>query len=228
MKRIPCIATIVALLIGSHAATAQSFEGTLGLSASGNGKTYEADAVISGPKARIVPLGDQSADQYPVFDYGKGKVVLVSTKDRYYTEMPLDSALKAVSSLSMTIGSTGRRENIRGMDAEEYKAVDKAKGIEVTLWATAALKVEPYFLLGLQQQGGAEGAQIAKAAMMLFDKGLLPLRIECAGKGGSAPFRWEVTKIERKAVASESFDVPSGYQSLSSYLKKNVQTPRGR
>lgn len=164
------------------------------------------------------PRGREVGPTATIIDHSKHEVSILFLQRKTYMVHPLSGKMREKISENLTTDifkSTGRREKIAGVDAEEYVgASDEKRYTEV--WVT---KEMGKYLLASQGMGETAntGGLTAQAlwAQFAYTKDFFVLRaIEREGKNGPEKFRLEVTKIDRASQDDSLFKVPSDFKKI--------------
>ncbi len=233
MSKLTVRFTIILLLAGVFSANsfAADFEGTIELSIKAKELTTVAQGIIKGPMAKILPKEtiqlEGGMEGYPVINFEKKKITLISTKDKYYLDMPLASFESAIAAKPAKIKKTGQTDTLLGYAAEEWTLDDPAGEFTVSVWVTRELSLSVNLMISLQKTIPVEGLLAGRVAKALTDQHLFPLKASIKTKAGIETLYWQILKLNVQPVADTEFAIPAGFGKMSDVLKKN-RKPGGR
>lgn len=221
------ISLLVFVMNGAHAETTP-FEGVLEAYGEGSGVTNSVTLSMKGNKARLFPKSNltSATNGMPLLDYDAFKIYLLSEKEKYYLEMPLEAMEKNLSATPLKLASTGKNSAFLSVNAAEFKGTDKETGVDITAYGSKDIVSKVNVLIAFQRIS-ADGLSISKAGRALLDMGYFPVKV-LASKSGKVFFTWELKNIELKTIDPAVLQVPAGYVKFSEYMKKNAKKKGGR
>jgi hypothetical protein len=178
-----------------------------------------------GAKQRMeMNLSDKSTKGAMIMDGDKKEMIILDDEKKTAMIMKLDADGKpATPGGPAGVGGTGKPE------APECKPTGKSDTVagydcNICVSETADAKTEACVANGLSLLGAGGGPLGALAGKMAG----FPLRaVKTAKSDGHEIDRFEVTRIERKNVADDKFQVPAGYKSMDmAEMFKNLGGPR--
>lgn len=142
----------------------------------------------------------------------KGMVVQLMHAQKQYMEMPVADGPtdQSVESLdSFEVKKLGK-EKIAGHNTEHVQLTDKKSGATIDMWLSKEVRVAD--TLGMMSQGqGMEGAMV----QALKKKGVEGWPLKVVAKQQGMTMTVETTKIEKKKLPADLFEVPKGYTKAS-------------
>ncbi len=141
-------------------------------------------------------------------------IMLMSEEKMYMVHKISESTAEKAESKAaeMDFKPTGRKENIAGIEAEEFAGISEKKRTEI--WVTKELGK---FMMANQGKGGPMGgkksAQSSAWQKFAEQGNFFPLRtIQRAKEGAPEDFRQEVTKVEKSSLPDSLFQPPADYK----------------
>jgi hypothetical protein len=219
------LALAVVLVLGpAFLLSAEGFEGGFSSSISAKGSVTESDGVLKGQMVKVVPRKaveiEKGVEGYPIIDFARKKITIVSTKDKYYLEMPLDQYTKAIDAKAVKVRQSGRTDTLLGHAVEEWLLDEPSTGLEISLWATREYSVGVNLFISLQKLYPNEGLVLGRMGKAVIGQGFLPLKATVSDKSGTL-LAWQLVSLQPGAVKDSEFAVPAGYGKMSDVLKKN-------
>jgi len=185
-----------------------NFEGEITLKQTSAGKSEEMVVKAKQNKLRF-EMNENGQAVAMLFDPAQNKVTTLFDDKKAYMELDFSSpsAPQAnVDAKAATAEKTGKKDNIAGIDCEEWTVKDPSgKHNDVCLADGVA-----FFDLGAVQNKGDTAF-----SKQLREKKQFPLRSVDFDSTGKEIHRSEATKIEKKKLDSSLFEVPAGYQKIS-------------
>jgi roadblock/LC7 domain-containing protein len=197
--------TIVPLV--SHA---QAFEGTITLEQSGpffGDQKMDISITIKGDKT-VTYMDIPGRGPEKIFeDKAAKKTTIVYLDQKRGAEVDL-SGMDSITKPALPVNSTGRKELIKGFNAEEYSCqVDS--GMEMRMWLTKEMPKDiaeatvNFCENSMKASGGTAAGFLA-----LFNKGYVPVRTTML-KDGNLLVKIEFSKAEPKKIDDSEFVIPS-------------------
>lgn len=199
---------------------ASAFEGIVTVEFFSKEMTNSGKVYIKDMKMKLVPQNQLGGTNgYPIIDFSSQKAIFVFIDNKYYMTLPLDSMIKNLEEDPLTLIESSDVSEILGYKAKRFYQNVKDKDLTVDAWATDEenLNLNPF--VGVQRLGD-EGIIISKAAHFLYKKGFTPLKIVVKDNKGNEIMKVEVKSVTKTEVKSKEFEIPSGYKSLSEYIKE--------
>jgi len=166
-----------------------------------------------------------------IMDLDKKEMTMLMPDQKMYmvNKIPEATADKAkAKSTESDFKSTGRKEKIAGIEAEEYVGISDKKQTE--LWVTKELGK---FMVANQGKGGKKGAQSSAWAKFTEQGDFFALRvIQRAKEGAPEDMHLEVTKVEKGKQPDALFLPPADYQKfempgMGDMMKGMMEAPGG-
>jgi|GEM_PF-3019232 len=222
------LSAIAAVLLSAQAYAAD-FEGKIEISISAPSSSAAAVGYIKGSLLKIMPEEtahlDNGVEGYPLIDFGKKTITLISPKEKYYMDMPLSQLENAIAKQGVKIKRSGLTETILGCAAEEWILDDTAAYPgTASLWITKDVSLSFNLLVSLQKSYPAEGLVLGRMAKELVAQRAFPLKAVVKDKDGKEKLRWQVLSLAGKELDEAELAVPKGYGKMSDVLKKNKRT----
>jgi hypothetical protein len=167
--------------------------------------------VINAPEKKAFLVTDTPSKMAVVFDLNKTAEQLKSYAPSHAPSTR--GAKSAPPSKPPKVTKTGRMDKVAGYDCEDWE-IESDDG-------KASLCVAKQGFSWFQLPLVGAPAEYAWAGELL-DGSHLPLRAVMTGKDGKESGRVEVTKIEKKPLAANLFEVPPGYPQMS--LEQMIQS----
>jgi|GEM_PF-4481540 len=199
---------------------ASAFEGIVTVEFFSKEMTNSGKVYIKDMKMKLVPQNQLGGTNgYPIIDFSSQKAIFVFIDNKYYMTLPLDSMIKNLEEDPLTLIESSDVSEILGYKAKRFYQNVKDKDLTVDAWATDEenLNLNPF--VGVQRLGD-EGIIVSKAAHFLYKKGFTPLKIVVKDNKGNEIMKVEVKSVTKTEVKSKEFEIPSGYKSLSEYIKE--------
>lgn len=209
------LASACVLLIGS-ATLASAFEGKVEMKTTTGRETMPMTCFIKGQLMRMemkAQSGKRKGGEETmsvIMNTETQEMTMLMDKDKMYMVLksPKDQIEQAQKDNAMEFKSTGRKEKIVGVEAEEYIGTSKKQYIEI--WVTKELGK---FMMA--NPGGPMGSKKKADAWQAFaeKENFFPLRtITRAKEGAPEESRMEVTAIDKSKQPDSLFKPPSDYQ----------------
>jgi len=222
MKKL-VLAALVALF-ASVSLYAKDFEGKLELSIEAPGSSATAIMFIKGTLLKVVSKEavkmENGVEGYPVIDFEKKKITLISPKGKYYMDMPLSQLENSIAKQSVKPSKSGLSDVILGLQAEAWILDEASSQVEAEVWATKDLRVGFNILVSLQKTYPEYGLLLGRIGKALADQGCFPLKATVKDKKGTQRLAWSVLGFEEALLADSEFAIPEGYGKMSDMLKK--------
>jgi hypothetical protein len=207
MKRLLFLAVLVALP-ACKKGLGSGFEGEITLKTTRAGNAQDMLVKAKQDKLRFdMTAGGQSTSA--IFDPTQNKVFMVMDAQKAYMEVDFSSPSAPQANVDAKAASaekTGTKENIAGIDCEDWTVKDPSgKHTEVCLADGLA-----FFDLD-----GVKGGGQSAFSKQLRDKKQFPLKSVDFDAGGKEVSRTEATKIEKKKLDDSVFKVPSDYTKMT-------------
>ena len=199
---------------------ASAFEGIVTVEFFSKEMTNSGKVYIKDMKIKLIPQNQLGGTNgYPIIDFSSQKAIFVFIDNKYYMTLPLDSMIKNLEEDPLTLIESSDVSEILGYKAKRFYQNVKDKDLTVDAWATDEenLNLNPF--VGIQRLGD-EGIIVSKAAHFLYKKGFTPLKIVVKDNKGNEIIKVEVKSVTKTEVKSKEFEIPSGYKSLSEYIKE--------
>lgn len=218
------LATLLAFgLVGWLAAV--DYEGTFTAVITTKGKTTESSGVLKGKMAKIIPKQameiEKGVEGYPIINFAKKKITLISPKDKYWLDMSLDQFIKTIDAKSVAVKQSGKKDTLLGHVVEEWVLDEPASGLDISLWATRDYSVGVNLFISLQKLYPEEGLALGRMGKIVIDQGCLPLKAMVKDKTGAIILEWQIVAATPGPVKDDEFAIPAGYGKMSDVLKKN-------
>ena len=216
MKRF--IVSLSFILVSSFFASA--FEGIVTVEFFSKEMTNSGKVYIKDMKIKLIPQNQLGGTNgYPIIDFSSQRAIFVFIDNKYYMTLPLDSMIKNLEEDPLTLIESSDVSEVLGYRAKRFYQNVKDKDLTVDAWATDEenLNLNPF--VGVQRLGD-EGIIVSKAAHFLYKKGFTPLKIVVKDNKGNEIIKVEVKSVTKTEVKSKEFEIPSGYKSLSEYIKE--------
>jgi hypothetical protein len=195
-------------LVSCKKGLGSNFEGEIDLETTASGATQQMVVKAKGDKLRFETTTNGSKAS-ALFDPAQNKVVMIMDEQKAYMDMDFSSpsAPQAnVNAAAATAEKTGKKDNIAGIDCEEWTVKDPSgKHTDVCLADGLA-----FFDLG----GVKSGSSNSPFSKQLREKKQFPLRSIDYDPTGKETSRTIATRIEKKKLDDSLFSVPSGYNKL--------------
>ncbi len=207
---------------------ASSFEGVVTVEFFSKEMTNSGKIYIKDMRMKLLLMNQiSSTNGYPIIDFSNRKAVFVYVDKKYYMTLPLDSMIKNLEENPLNLIESSEVSEILGYEARRFyqNLKDTSQDLTVEVWATSEEKLNINPLVGVQRLGD-EGLVVSKAAHYLYKKGFTPLRIVVKNNKGTEVMKVEVRSITKTEVRSQEFEVPSGYKSLSEYIREKNKKMR--
>jgi hypothetical protein len=203
---------------------AADFEGTFTAAIDIKGTVTESSGWLKGQKAKIIPKQaieiEKGITGYPIIDFAKKKITLISPKDKYYLDMSIEQFTKAIDAQAVKVKASGKTDTLLGHPVEEWLLDEPGSGLEISLWATKDFTVGVNLFLSLQKLYPNEGLALGRMGKEVIAKGLMPVKATVSDKTGVL-LGWQILAAKPQAVKDEEFAIPAGYGKMSEVLKKN-------
>ena len=212
-----CLGAFIALFITANA-FAQSFEGTLTMEVSSQSfgdKAIPMSISTKGDKS-VIHIDAPQGSMTMIMDRSTNKMTMVMAAQKMGMEMDMkkmeEMAGKAEDKTS--VKATGESKVINGYKCELY-TVSSEKGGLSNLWMTKDLpKSMTTALMNAFKHGSmgfSRGRKSGSSAVIeeLFEKGLLPIRMESTSKEGKIESSVTFLKYEQKSLDDSIFAIPT-------------------
>jgi hypothetical protein len=204
---------------------ASAFEGIVTVEFFSKEMTNSGKVYIKDMKMKLMPQNQLGGTNgYPIIDFSSQKAIFVFIDNKYYMTLPLDSMIKNLEEDPLTLIESSDVSEVLGYKAKRFyqNVKDKDltdKDLTVDAWATDEEKLNLNPFVGVQRLGD-EGIIVSKAAHFLYKKGFTPLKIVVKDNKGNEIMKVEVKSVTKTEVKPKEFEIPSGYKSLSEYIKE--------
>jgi hypothetical protein len=203
---------------------AADFEGGFASSITAKGAVTESDGVLKGQIVKVIPRQaveiEKGVEGYPLIDFARKKITIISPKNKYYLEMPLDQLTKAIDAMTVKVRKSGRTDTLLGHAVEEWLLDEPSTGLEISLWATRDFSVGVNLFISLQKLYPNEGLVLGRMGKAVIGQGLLPLKAVVSDKTGTL-LAWQLTALSPGTVKDGELAIPAGYGKMSDMLKKS-------
>lgn len=230
MRQIACLVFCSGILLSQ-------FEGAIDMKVVSKGKVpqemifemlVKKDMVAS----RMSGAGMKGEDARMIYRGDKEILWIINDGEKSYLEIPMKDADGSPAASEMNnaaadpgMRKTGKRQTLLGYSCEEWEV--KSGDETISIWGTDALGnfyeslSRSFGKMGKSGQGGSEGRDWSTRISKM---NVFPLKI-ITSKGGKEREVQEVTKIEKKSVASSVFNPPATYekQSIDFDIQKMVE-----
>jgi hypothetical protein len=216
MKRF--LVSLSFILVASFFASA--FEGIVTVEFFSKEMTNSGKVYIKDMKMKLIPQNQLGGTNgYPIIDFSSQRAIFVFIDDKYYMTLQLDSMIKNLEEDPLTLIESSDVSEVLGYKAKRFYQSLKDKNLTVDAWATDEEKLNLNPFVGVQRLGD-EGIIVSKAAHFLYKKGFTPLKIVVKDNKGNEIIKVEVKSVTKTEVKPKEFEIPSGYKSLSEYIKE--------
>jgi hypothetical protein len=216
MKRF--LGSLSFILVASFFASA--FEGIVTVEFFSKEMTNSGKVYIKDMKIKLIPQNQLGGTNgYPIIDFSSQRAIFVFIDNKYYMTLPLDSMIKNLEEDPLTLIESSDVSEVLGYKAKRFYQSLKDKNLTVDAWATDEEKLNLNPFVGVQRLGD-EGIIVSKAAHFLYKKGFIPLKIVVKDNKGNEIIKVEVKSVTKTEVKPKEFEIPSGYKSLSEYIKE--------
>jgi hypothetical protein len=199
---------------------ASAFEGIVTVEFFSKEMTNSGKVYIKDVKMKLIPQNQiGGTNGYPIIDFSSQRAIFVFIDNKYYMTLPLDSMIKNLEEDPLTLIESSDVSEVLGYKAKRFYQSLKDKNLTVDAWATDEEKLNLNPFVGVQRLGD-EGIIVSKAAHFLYKKGFTPLKIVVKDNKGNEIIKVEVKSVTKTEVKSKEFEIPSGYKSLSEYIKE--------
>ena len=223
MKRFLMV-LFAALFLGTGSLWAMgSFEGVVDYQMTmGGGKQMDVEYMIKGKKFRS-NMEHDGMQMSTIMDLSSKKMITLMHKQKMYMTHTLDKAMTEASKqqpkgkFSKASGS----KEILGYSCDHY--VYESEHGKTDMWL--AKGIGTFMGMSSGKPGSSSGEEWMGA---IKGKGLFPLEIDSTGNSGKT-MTMVVTKLEKKSLSADLFEVPSGYKKMPDYgdMMKGQQSPTG-
>ncbi len=212
MKKLFISAMFVPIAIGIafNSVSAQSFEGTIEFKKETSTDTVSYIYSVKGDKVRLDEIGSKSKKVEGSFliDLKTNQMLSLSHDRKLYIEQA--PGTPAVVNGKCEVKKTGNVKTILGMKCSEYIVKNDEEKVQVTYWlANGKYDFFPKVLkiLNRKDKSAVYFQQITGV------EGMFPfLSSQMNLETGKEEIKMEATKVDKKTVGADMFEVPKNYQ----------------
>ena len=195
---------------GMFTVSAQSFEGTIEFKKHTTTDTVNYIYYVKGDKVRLDEIGSKSKKVEGSFliDLKTNQMLSLSHERKLYIEQA--SGTPAVVNGKPDVKKTGNVKTIQGMKCNEYVVKNDEEKVQVTYWLASG-KFD--FFAKLLKILNRKDKSAVYFGLLTGVEGMFPfLSSQINLETGKEEVKMEVTKIDKKAVGADMFEVPKDYQ----------------
>ena len=213
---------VAAIFLGTGSLFALgSFEGVVDYQMTmSDGKTIDVEYMIKGQKFRS-NMEHEGMQMSTIMDLGTKKMITLMHKQKMYMTHTLDKAMTEASKHAPKgkfYKASGSKE-LMGYSCDHW--VYESEHGKTDMWL--AKGIGTFMGMGSGKPGSTNGDEWVKA---IKGKGLFPLEIDSTGQNGKT-MTMVVTKLEKKSLSADLFEVPAGYKKMPDYgdMMKGQKSP---
>jgi len=193
-------------------ARAQSFEGVVEYSITGEQGTMPMSYLMKGDNVRVEMEQRPGMKAAILIDAKTNKSVMLMDKMKMYMELPEPPAPDSTTPKPQ-ITKTGKTQKILGYDCQQF--IVKEGDMESEVWVTKDLGT-----FQMMRMGGRQGKANAEAwQKMVGSEGGFPL-LATTKQGDTQISKMEATKIEKKSLDDALFKIPDGYKQFDASMMR--------
>ena len=195
---------------GLFAVTAQSFEGTLEFKKQTPTDTVSYIYYVKGDKVRLDEIGSKSkkVEGSFIIDLKTSSMLSLSHERKLYIEQA--PGTPAVVNGKPDIKKTGNSKTIQGMKCNEYVVKNDEEKVQVTYWLASG-KFD--FFAKLLKILNRKDKSAVYFGLLTGVDGMFPfLSSQMNLETGKEEVKMEATKVDKKTVGADMFEVPKDHQ----------------
>ena len=189
---------------------AQPFEGTIEFKKQTTTDTTNYTYYVKGDKVRIDEIGSKSkkAEGSFIIDLKTNQMISLSHDRKLYVEQV--TGAPAVMIGKAEVKKTGNVKTIQGYKCNEFAVKNTDERVQVTYWLAAG-KFD--FFLRLLKVLNRKDKSAVYFQQLTRVEGMFPfLSTQVSLETNKDEVKMEVTKIEKKAIDGNKFEIPKDYQ----------------
>jgi len=210
VHRVISVSAVIAL--AAPAAAAQDFEGVVTMHTSGGSRNADVQYMVRNGAVRIDGSGPGGGGAV-IMDPQKKTTTLLLPQMKMYSESAWDPSkeMSKAADHDVQIDKTGKMETVAGYSCEHWIVTDKTEGKDNATDVCVTKQLGGFAPMRMGQ-GGPHPAWMDQV------KDIFPLKVT---KVGDTQSEMVVTKVEKKSLDPQLFQVPSDYTKMD--MSKMVQ-----